>query len=323
LRVSIVLNIVISLLFASSAWCQKITVIAEGGNADSSFYHITKIGDNEFWVAGENGVLKKLDTLGNFSNIYFPNEGLNILKIQKAGNYIFLLTDNATIYRFDILTGDFLKKEFEDYKGKCFYDIIPLSDGRLLTCGGTKGISKGERRIPKGFIAVLDKDLIQIDLVWKSYRKFVWSLLELEKAEILAATYNGFNTKIIKSKFDFHWNVNSRIKGLVHEISCSDNQIYYTGSKSNNYKKDGILGLKNQNTAPIKGTGCIWSSEFYQDKIISVSANGGLLLTNKNTLSSEIIKMPTSFSSYDLAKTSESKFFIIGHGGLVYLVDLK
>ncbi len=104
------IQLVILLLFYSNIFGQKIHVITQGIESDSSFYHIEKINENEFWAAGEYGILKKIDSLGNVSSQSFPNEGLNILKIIKKENYIFLITDNALIYRYDILNKIFINK---------------------------------------------------------------------------------------------------------------------------------------------------------------------------------------------------------------------
>jgi hypothetical protein len=316
------IQLIILLFFYSNIFGQKIHVISQGAESDSSFYHIEKINENEFWAAGEYGILKKIDSLGNVSSISFPNEGQNILKIIKKENFVFIITDNAIIYRYDILNKIFIKKTFPDFKNKCFYDIIALQNGKLIVCGGTSAISKGEKKIPKGFIAILDQDLKEINIVWRNYRKFVWSLLELENGEVLASTYNGVNSKIIKTKDFKCWKKVTKIKGLVHEIAHLDNHIWYSGAKSFHFKNDGVFGMVDQTQLQSNNTGCLWSMDMINGKIISVTANGKLLVFDKNKSEIEQIKNLSPYAFYDIEKISESKIMIVGHGKSIFIIDL-
>ncbi len=314
-------QLVILLLFATNIFGQKIHVISQGIESDSSFYHIEKINENEFWAAGEYGILKKIDSLGNVSSQSFPNEGLNVLKIIKKENYIFIITDNAIIYRYDILNKIFIKKTFPNFKNKCFYDMIALQNGKLMVCGGTSGISKGEKKIPNGFIAILDYDLEEITIVWRNYRKFVWSLLELENGNILASTFNGLNTRIILTENYIDWKKDTKIKGLVHEIRFFDNNIWYVGARNIHFKESGIIGIKDQKQLLLNKTGCLWSMELIKGKIIGVTANCNLTIFDKNKSEIEQIKNISPYAFYDIEKISESKIIIVGHGMSIYIID--
>ena len=315
------IQLVILLFFYSNIFGQKIHVISQGIGSDSSFYHIEKINENEFWAAGEYGILKKIDSLGNVSSQTFPNEGLNILKIIKKENYIFIITDHAFIYRYDILNKTFIKKTFLNFKNKCFYDLIGLQNGKLMVCGGTSGISGGEKKIPNGFIAILDQDLKEINIVWRSYRKFVWSLLELENGNVLASTFNGLNSKIIKTENFINWKKLTKIKGLIHEIALLDNHIWYSGARNIHYKEDGILGMIDQKQLTLNKTGCLWSMDLINGKIISVAANCKLMIFDKNKNEIEQIKHPFPNTFYDIEKISESKIIIVGQGKSIYIID--
>jgi len=46
-------------LICSNAFGQKIQTILDGNKSDSSFYHLTKISDNEFWLGGKFGIISK------------------------------------------------------------------------------------------------------------------------------------------------------------------------------------------------------------------------------------------------------------------------
>ena len=119
---------------------------------------------------------------------------------------------------------------------------MELQDGNVLVCGGASGIAKGRKVVPKGFIATLNQDLNNIRVVWKCYRKFVWSLLENKNQKSLGFTFNGLNTRVIQSDNLVKWKNQLKIKGLVHNTILVDNQIWYCGAKNINYIKKGIVG---------------------------------------------------------------------------------
>ena len=103
-------NSVLIIILWTNVYGQKIQILSQGYHTDSSFYSVQKINENEYWVAGENGILKKIDSLGNMSRLNLPVEKIDILKIIMTNNYVFLTTANSIIYRYDIDRGVFIKK---------------------------------------------------------------------------------------------------------------------------------------------------------------------------------------------------------------------
>lgn len=315
------------LLFSTSiVSAQSITTLLKGNNADSSFYDIIKVDDNEYWAAGEYGILKKIDTLGNISAIpQFANTGKSILKLVKTSNYIFIATAEGLIYRYDLSTKTFIQKEFPNYKNRCFYNIIVLKNGKLLVCGGNSAIAKDQKRIPYGFIALVDQDLTHIDLVWKCYRKFVWSIVEQINGNVLAVAFDALNTQIIESKDYRYWKTVHKIRGMVYNISIFDNQLWYIGAKSILYKKNGMIGVKfNKEKRTLDyNAGCIWAiGEFGKEKM--AVSNSGQILTVDNTCTvTNKIQIPEAFTLYDYEKISDTKIITVGHGRSAYLVDFS
>lgn len=321
----ITIFILFSAIFSISSICQEIKVISRGNNADSSYYDILKINDNEFWIAGEYGILKKIDTLGNISPIVFHNEGLTILKLLKVGEFVFIATAEGVIYKYDIVKKEFQKKAFATYKTKCFYDIIALKNGKLLVCGGNTAISKDHKRIPLGFIAVLDQNLEEIDMVWNSYRKFVWSLLQVENENVLAVSFDGLNTFIIKSDNLKNWRKEFNIKGLIHKIAMFDYQIWYCGAKNIRYVKNGIVGKVAQSNErkQYHETGCLWNMNMFGEKIISVTQDGSVIKMDKNIEKIQQIKIPNAYTLYDFEQISDTKIITVGHGKGAYIVQFN
>ena len=283
---------------------------------------MTKINDNEFWVGGEYGILKKVDSSGNISQVDFPNEGLNILKIINVEDFIYVVTANSVIYRYNTTEKTFLKKTFPHFKNRCFYDVISLKDGNLLVCGGTTGIQMESKTMPQGFIALLDKDLKELEPVWKCYHKFVWSLLELPNGEVLAATFNGNNSKIIRSTDYSKWKKDNKVKGLVHELALVDDEVYYSGAQGIRFKRNGIFGKLGQEQVQLNGTGCLWSMDTVDGNVISVTSNNKLVLFDTKNNEVRQIDIPISKAMYDIQKISDSKIMVVGHAQSMYIIDL-
>jgi hypothetical protein len=323
MHLKLLFPIFFSLIVALHSYGQKVHTILRGNHSDSSFYHIARIGENEFWAGGEYGILKSVDTLGNVKSINFPNLGLDILKIERINDYVYLITDNATIYRYDILQNKFTSKQFPKFKGKCFYDVIGLPDGQILVCGGTSGIARGDKRIPRGFIAKLDQDLNEIEVVWKSYRKFAWSIVDSGADGILVASFNGLKSRILKTQDLKHWRKATKINGLIHEIAMLDGEIWYSGTKNIHYKKNGIWGQKGNGKTPniINQTGCLWSMQRVNGSILMTTYTGEILMLNPDNSETELLAVANGFSLYDMEKISDTKVLVVGHGKGLYLVN--
>lgn len=314
-----------TILVSCVASSQHVEMIQKSAVTDSSYYHICKIDSNEFWIGGEYGILKKIDSLGNISSIDFPNEGLHILKIEKLGNYVFLATSNAVIYRYDIKQKVFIKKEFKSLRDKCFYDLIGLQNGSLVVCGGATALGRGEKRIPRGFIATVDIDLKEIKVVWKNMFRFVWTLFETENQEVLAATFNGLSTKILESIDQQDWKKRNDVRGMIHELASFDGEIWYGGSKNFCINNHGLYGesCKSDGREVLRDTGCLWSLDQIGDKIISVTQLGELLFIDKLTKEVERLEIMKGRTLYDVEKISDSKILIVGKGKTVFIADLE
>lgn len=302
---------------------QRVHTLLRGNHSDSSFYHITRIGENEFWAGGEYGILKSIDTLGNVKSINIPSRGLDILKIERVNDYIYLITDNATIYRYDINRKEFTSKHFPKLKGKCFYDMIALPDGQILVCGGASGIARGEKTIPRGFIAILDANLNEMEVVWKSFRRFVWSMIDAGDNGVIVASFNGLKTRLLNTNDFKRWKKSAKVNGLVHEISLIDHDIWYSGTKGIRFRKNGIWGRKSNGKNPeiTDNTGCIWSMQRVNGSIVMSTYSGELLILNPKTHERELLAVSNRYSLYDMEKISETKILVVGHGMGLYMID--
>lgn len=318
-----ILVVFLGLIFSFCLHGQIINIVIPGNGADSSYYHLEKINDNEYWAGGKHGVLSRIDTLGNVTPINYPSSGLRILKIEKKGNYVYLATNDAVIYRYDIKQDSFIRREFPDFKNQCFYDLIVMDDGTVVVCGGNKAIVESKKRFPKGFIAVLDEDLTTIDVVWKSFRKFVWALVADKYGKVYATTFNGLNSKILSSTNYQDWKKHTKIRGLVYELAFFDNILCYSGARNFNINQNGILGRQGEKQTVLKKKGFQWSMAQLEGNLMSISSRGAIYISDKQTKEIREVKMPSSHALYDLKEISTNKYLIVGKGKCVYLVDFQ
>jgi hypothetical protein len=307
-------------ILTTTLWSQSIFTVLQGTESDSSFYHLEKINANEYWVGGEYGILKSIDTLGRVNDIDgFDNDGKSILVIKKVGDKVFVATDNSLIYCYNIETKLWQKKYFKQFENRCFYDFLELENGKIVVCGGTTGIATGLKKIPNGFVGLLNYEDEKIDVIWKNKKKFVWSMTENEQ-QLHAVVFNGFNSKIISTYNLKQWKTTNKVKGLVHEIKVLDNEIWFSGTKNMHYTKSGIYGLVNEGKTPktIINGGCVWSMSGAINNKFGVT-NGGTLL---NLQTHQQILIPRASTLYDLKFISNHKLLIVGLGKGIYILNL-
>ena len=296
---------------------------------DSSYYDIEKINVNEFWAGGENGILTRIDSAGNPTPINLPGNHSNFLKILAVGHFVFLFTDDATIFRYNILNNTFIKKSFKQFKSKCFYDAIVSSNNEIIICGGATGISRHQKKIPSGFIAKTDLELNTPQIVWKSYRKFVWNLLPYNNA-VLAITYNGNRSAVLLGQTLHHWKpFSKKVKGIVHEVVPINGDLFYAGTPSMHYKELGMMGAFNMSNTSNnfiekqnKG-GCIWTLKKCHDGIIGINQIGDLICIKKDFSTTRTFSLLPNKALYEIEKVSENKFILVGHGKTIILAEIN
>ncbi len=304
---------------------QNIIKISESVSSDSSFYHIARIMPNEYWIGGEFGIMKRIDTLGNMENINYPNLGYDILKIERVNDFVLIATSNGIIYKYCLNKKVFTTHYFVDLKGKCIYDFISLDNGTIMLCGGNSGIAKARKKIPRGFIASTSLELSNLNIEWKNCRMFPWSMLPTSDSTILAVAFNGFSSKTLL-KSNGKWKSVGVIKGLIHQIIGKDSIIYYVGTKNIKYWKDGIWASSNdKNKQNISvNTGCIWSIKSLNNIFLGVTNSGEIIFFDPVT--NRIIhkfKVAENLNIYELEIINKEKIIVVGHAKSVYIVDLS
>ena len=302
---------------------QKIEVISSTSSSDSSFYDICKISDNEFWIAGEQGILKSIDSTANVKSIQYVNQGKSIYKMLKSGNNVYLAADNGTIYKFNA-TNHQLEKVFTSnkYKNHCFYDLILSENGKLIACGGKSKIIKSKLTLPSGFIIEIDTSLSsKTKVLWKNKFNFVWSLAQNDK-DIYASAFNGRCSKILMgNKNKFRMKKKYKFKALIQKLYLQEDTLWVCGSNNMDIRRNGFIGNIYNNTPSIKtifDVGCVWTMLFTNQSIYAFTNNGSILFYKHN------IWLPIDANPhrtiYATKQLNSNSILLVGNGKTIILL---
>lgn len=306
---------------------QSIAPIQTGLVTDSSYYDVAQVGVGEFWVAGENGILKRVDEEGNVTNIALPFAPVNILKIVANEQYVYLGADQGMIIRYDKQAGTFKRSYYtQKFQKRCFYDMLLLEDGSLMVAGGHQKIAKAGKTLPHGFIAKADADLnFDPEIVWSNALQFAWSLLAPEEGgkEYLASIYGGIQTTIFSSINEGEtWQRKAHLPVLIHELRWEAGKVAYSGSKNFFFTRNGITGTLGGNQRVWAEEGCIWTSMTVGEHQLSLANNGSIVISHKVSGMRKKTLRPAATALYEAVPLGGEKVLVVGHGRQMFVIDL-
>lgn len=306
------------LLIVANVNAQIIEEINVGNDLDSSYYDVYQLANGDIWLGGEFGVLKTMKADGTLKSISYPNNGSNILKFFRIGDFLYISADHGTLYKYNLLTSKCSKTEFPNFKNRCFYDLTYNNAGKLIVCGGSSGIGRGKKRIPMGFIASIDTSLkTEPEIIWKNTRKFVWALSQESTHGFAAAIFNGIHSSIYHYS-EANPNMLSKgikVKGLIHALTNIDGRLIYSGCKSIQYHKKGIWGFEDdpESYSIINNAGIICNVIKMNSKIYGFSQQGSLFeLSKESNLKLYQSKNTTAF--YEALAINKHTLLLAGHG---------
>lgn len=303
-----------------------ISTIQAGGYSDSSYYDIARIDANEFWAGGENGILTCLDTLGNISHLNLPLRNRDILKIVPAGNYVYVATDQGTIFRYNRVRDKWIYSDYSDQGfGKLtFYDMVLTKNGTVVVSGGHNKIAQGKVSVPRGFVATIDEELLGNPvIVWSHALMFAFTLEYNETDdEVFFAAFNGVNSQLFSSIDGVRtFQRRNTIPGLIHHLQLHNGEMWYSGAKSFRYSRVGIAGKVGEKPLEMVGEGCVWSLMPLGNQMYCLAFNGAIVAPTADFEAYSFKVRPSMTSLYEAASISDTKVFIIGHGRTIMLIE--
>jgi len=310
---------------------QKVNLLLKGKSSDPSFYDICKWSEYQYLIAGESGTFLLIDTNGKTSNtsFSFPNE-YHLLRLVEYKKSILIGATNGIIGVIDKKNNSLTTYQSIKTKNLSNYNLLVIDSNQIISCGGSSKIAKGKPTFPKGFIAsykLNDSNLItEQKICWKRFNSFVWCFLEVpDKNQIYAVAYFfPANRSLILKSIDKgqNWEKAGYIKGLVHQISMIDGELYYAGCKNALYFKHGLIGKFNdpEKRYIIPESGCIYDIEKYNDNIIGCSYRGAFIIVEKNK-EPVVLSNHNRFPQYELVNDNSGKIYSIGHGGSIFIIE--
>jgi hypothetical protein len=308
-------------LLALNLFAQQFTSIqiSEKQN-DSSFYDILKIDESNFWVAGEKGILVNLSSTFKQTDIQYPNEGLNILKIGKfSNNHIVLCADKGTIYHYYVAEKKWKTQHIQGFKNKVLYNFVAFNDKIAFICGGNSKIALSKKAIPGGFILKTEDGGLSWKKIYSSKGSMIWDV-DLVNNNLVALKYNIFGTRLltINSISNKMISKSQCYKMLAHEYNPSLKMLL--GANDYHIYKSGKAIFLNKTESSLNCKSLIWDVAILKNKIIGSSCNGKLIILNPNTTtqSASEIQSPTKFNLYGIIAANENDILLIGSNKTIF-----
>ncbi|MFN8344484.1 MAG: hypothetical protein U0X91_05755 [Spirosomataceae bacterium] len=290
----------------------RIQVLQQGKTfKDSSYYDILPVEDR-FWIGGKYGTLKSSDAEGNLTDIPYPNQFVDIYKIDRfdAQNFI-ACADKGIIYKHNSAAQTWEVIKVKGYEKACFYNMAVINDSTAFVCGGNSAIAHSQKTIPKGFIL----KTIDRGRTWKKVYsnafQMVWCVkYNPHNQQVYALMYTPNRTHLYTWGNESWQRVQKIGKSIFHEIQFENvNDYVATG---------GWIGKKgrihrNNHKQEISQSGLIWGRVANERYELYTACNGQLVLGDKAGNYKRFgVQLNDKFSIYEAIFTSSNTALAIG-----------
>ncbi len=290
----------------------NIEVIQQGHSySDSSYYDILEV-NNEFWICGKYGTLKKYNTSGALTNVSYPNQNLDIYKMDMLDEQTIIASgDRGTIYKHNINSNQWEVIKVKGYEKACFYNLAVLTPEKIYVSGGNSKIAHSKKTVPEGFILESTDGGITWKKIYSNPFKMVWCVKKNQYNNQLYALMYTLNKTHLFNLNEGKWEKQEKIgNSIFHEIQFT--------SKTDYIATGGWIGKKgrvhfNDNKLVIDHSGLIWGRVANEKYELYPACNGQIILSDKNG-NHQLFgkKLNKSFSIYEAVFTSENTAIAIG-----------
>lgn len=289
--------------------------------ADSSYYDIIKV-ENKYWVAGKYGILKAIDSDGHIENINFPNEGLDIYKLENLDNETVLASgDKGRIYIHDLKTKTWQTIKVKNYENACFYNLTVDSQQNIYIGGGNSKIAHSGKTIPNGFVLMSSDRGQTWNRIYKNVFNMVWCVKRNPfDDKVYGLMYTPNRTKLMVYE-NGHWVKKQKLgNSIYHEIQFeSPDKFIATGGWVG---KNGRINNSNNKTV-INNTGLLWSRVKNEKYTLYTGCNGNIILetTDQKTITHHT-PLNLAFNLYEAVFIDETTAYVIGSGRTLLKISI-
>ncbi|MCR9062483.1 MAG: hypothetical protein NXI00_00880 [Cytophagales bacterium] len=290
----------------------NIEVIQQGHSySDSPYYDILEV-NNEFWICGKYGTLKKYNISGALTNVSYPNQNLDIYKMDMLDEQTIIASgDKGTIYKHNIISNQWEVIKVKGYENACFYNLAVLTPEKIYVSGGNSKIAHSKKTVPEGFILESTDGGITWKKIYSNPFKMVWCVKKNQYNNQLYALMYTLNKTHLFNLNEGKWEKQEKIgNSIFHEIQFT--------SKTDYIATGGWIGKKgrvhfNDNKLVIDHSGLIWGRVANEKYELYPACNGQIILSDKNG-NHQLFgkKLNKSFSIYEAVFTSENTAIAIG-----------
>lgn len=290
----------------------RIQVLKQGKTfKDSSFYDIVPVG-NRFWIGGKYGTLKSSDSLGNLTDVSYPNLHVDIYKIDRfdAQNLI-ACADQGVIYKHNLAAKTWEVIKVKGYEKSCFYNMAVVNDSTAFVCGGNTAIAHSQKTIPLGFILKSTDRGRTWRKVYSNAFRMVWCVkYNPHNQKVYALMYTPNRTHLYALEND-RWQRKQKVgNSIFHEIQF-ENATDFVATGGWIGKKGRIYS--NTQKKVINDAGLIWGRVSNHKYDLYTACNGQIVLDNKTGNYKRFgIKLNDQFSIYEAIFTSDHTALAIG-----------
>lgn len=289
---------------------------------DSSFYDIKKMNENSYWVGGEKGILLEINSAFEKKYIPYPNQGVNILKIDKfSDNHYVLCADQGIIYHYYTLENKWEIQHLKGFKGKVIYNFAALNEKVAYICGGNSKIASSKKAIPNGFIYKTEDGGVTWKKVYKSIGSMIWDL-DVVEDKIVALKYNIRGSRLItfKSQLNKIESKSKLYKILAHEYNA-DLKMLAGANDFHIYNSGKIINCNTNNEHSFKTL--IWDITSFNSIKIGSSCSGKIVLMNSRESYQKEIQCPSKFNLYGIVSVNDNSLLLIGSNKTILKLQLN
>ncbi len=320
------LIILLLFLFAVANCDGQTFSVLQSSNAkdDSSYYDIKKIDAHNFWIGGEKGILMALNEQLQFTAVAYPNQGVNILCVEKfSDNHVVLCADKGIIYHYYKNENRWQVQRIKGFANKVFYKFVTVSDKVAYMCGGNSKIAASHKAIPNGFILRTIDAGKTWQMVYKAVGSMIWDLDKVD-SNIVAVKYNFRGTRLLT------FNENSgqlihhsgRYKMLAHEYNPTLKIL--SGADDFHIYQHGKMQSVEKNDFSISASALIWDVAKIGNKIVGASCSGRLVIfDNLATQQTLEVQSPSHFNLYGITAINQHSALIIGSNKTILKLDFE
>ncbi len=302
------------LLFGRSLLlAQQIEYIRLPASPDSSFYDIIRLSDDNYWLAGENGALYRMDAEGKMKNIPYPGNGKDLLKMDTLSDgTVVLIGEEGNLYFYKKQTGTWRHEKVPGYGRKVFYEMAVGTDDELFICGGNSKIAASKARMPHGFIIRSSDGGRHWERIFHHPFAMVWDV-DFVDGQLHAVIYNPFNRKrVVVLDEKGKWKSVKKSRYLFHQLEERSRMLAggTVFGRNNSGAIESISGVEHFH----ERSQFIWSVRKRGNELTALSREG--VIHRWKGRAHETIKTKGG-NLYELAEAPDGGYFIVGSSGIV------